>query len=133
MEPARSIARLGFKRWYERQLIESHVWLITVLLCGIGMAAALEVLDLRSAGNTLVTLGFVFAGGLICWKGFERFRFLMVRAEEMASHSTCPACKAYGKFDVVDENARFRVRCRKCANEWVIAGRGDDDPPGEYL
>lgn len=133
MEPARSIARLGFKRWYERQLIESHVWLVTVLLCGIGMAASLEVLDFRNAGDTVVTLGFVFAGGLICWKGFERFRFLMVRAEEMASHSTCEVCSAYGRFSVVDQNARFRVRCRKCGNEWLIAGRTDDQGPANYL
>ena len=133
MEPAHSIARLGFKRWYERQLIESNDWLITVLLCGIAIAAAVEVLDFKNTGDTVVTLSFVFVGGLICWKGFERFRFLMVRAEEMASHSTCETCNAYGRFSVVDENARFRVRCRKCGNEWLIAGRGDDEPPKEYL
>jgi hypothetical protein len=133
MEPARSISRLGFRRWYERQLIESHVWLVTALLCGIAMAALLEVVDFKNAGDTLVTLAFVFVGGLICWKGFERFRTLMVRAEAVASHSTCDACAAYAKFSVVDENARFRVRCRKCGNEWVIHGQAEDGAAGEAL
>ena len=32
MEPARSIGRLGFRKWYERRLIESHAWLVTALL-----------------------------------------------------------------------------------------------------
>ena len=27
MEPADSIGRLGFARWYERRLIEGHAWL----------------------------------------------------------------------------------------------------------
>lgn len=126
MEPACSISRLGFKRWYERQLIEGHVWLVTALLCGIAMAAALEVVDFKNAGDTLVTLAFVFVGGLVCWKGFERYRFLLLRAEEVASHSTCEGCTAYAKFSVVDEHARFRVRCRKCGNEWTICAQADD-------
>ena len=32
MTPADGIRRLGFHRWYERQLIESHVYLVTGLL-----------------------------------------------------------------------------------------------------
>ena len=38
MEPARSIGKLGFRRWYERQLIESHAWLITCFLCALAIA-----------------------------------------------------------------------------------------------
>ena len=33
MEPADSIRRLGFWRWYERQLIEAHAWFITGFIC----------------------------------------------------------------------------------------------------
>jgi len=28
VEPARSIARLGFRKWHERRLIEAHAWLV---------------------------------------------------------------------------------------------------------
>jgi len=52
MEPADSIRRLGFARWYERSLIEGHVWLITVLFCLIAIAACMEELSFvdRSRG-----------------------------------------------------------------------------------
>ena len=46
MEPARTIARLGFRKWYERRLIEAHAWLVTALLCAIYVEAALEGLNL---------------------------------------------------------------------------------------
>ena len=39
MEPADSICRLGFARWYERRLIEGHAWFITGFFCMIAIAA----------------------------------------------------------------------------------------------
>src|SRR5688572_18604079 len=114
IETARSIRKLGFKRWYERQLIESHVWLVTCLLCGIAIAASLEMVNFRNVGATLVTLAFVFTAGLIIMHGFRRYQVLMGLAEGIASHSTCPACNAYAKFRAMDENPRMKVQCRKC-------------------
>ena len=73
-----------------------------------------------------IWVALVFVGGLVCWKGFERFRFLMTRAERVASLSTCGGCNSYAKFSVVDENARFRVRCRKCGSECTISGRDEE-------
>jgi hypothetical protein len=46
-EPARSIGKLGFRKWYERRLIESHAWLITCFLCALGIAASLEGLSFK--------------------------------------------------------------------------------------
>lgn len=120
IETARSIRKLGFKRWYERQLIESHVWLVTCLLCGIAIAASLEMVNLKNLGATLVTLAFVFTAGLIVMHGFRRYQVLMALAEDIASHSTCTACNAYAKFRPMDENPRMKVQCRKCGHEWVI-------------
>ena len=120
MEPARSIAKLGFMRWYERQLIESHVWLVTVLFCGIGIAATVEAINFKDIAGTLVTLAFVFVAGLVCWHGFQRYRKLMLHAENIASQAICEKCDAYGRLKVLDENARMRVRCRMCGNEWTI-------------
>lgn len=42
MEPAESIVRLGFSRWYERQLIESHAYLVT------GSSAARQALSVEA-------------------------------------------------------------------------------------
>ena len=120
LETARSIARLGFKRWYERQLIESHAWLVTVLLCGIAIAASLEMINWKELGTSIVTLAFVFTAGLIVMHGFRRYRAIMTLAEQLASHSVCSACQSYAKFRAMDENPRMKVQCRKCGHQWVI-------------
>ncbi len=121
IETARSIAKLGFRRWYERQLIESHAWLISVLLCGIAIAVSVEMVSLRDPGTAVVTLAFIFTAGLIILHGLRRYQFLMMLAEQLASHSTCTACKTYAKFRALDENPRMKVQCRKCGHEWTIA------------
>ena len=46
-EPARSIEKMGFKRWYERQLLESHAWLVSCILCALAVCAVLELVGLR--------------------------------------------------------------------------------------
>ncbi|MGH8673693.1 MAG: hypothetical protein ACREVG_05230, partial [Burkholderiales bacterium] len=43
MEPAESIGRLGFGRWYERQLMASHAYLVTCFLCIVSVASCYEV------------------------------------------------------------------------------------------
>ena len=54
MDPTASIRKLGFRKWYERELIESHAALVTCLLCGPharrddGEIAAALRLDVRS-------------------------------------------------------------------------------------
>jgi hypothetical protein len=120
IETARSIAKLGFKRWYERQLIESHAWLITCLLCGIAIAASLEMVNWRDLGAAAVTLAFVFTAGLIIMHGFRRYQVLMELAEQLASHSTCSTCQSYAKFRAMDDNPRMKVQCRKCGHQWTI-------------
>ena len=54
MEPADSIVRLGFARWYERRLIEAHAWFVSVFFCMVAIAACLEELSFR--GSTLRSL-----------------------------------------------------------------------------
>lgn len=121
MEPARSIARLGFKKWYERRLMEAHAWLLTALLCAIYVEVALEGLTWK--GNVLAwlgTAGGMFVGGLIVWHGLRRFIALLVEAERFSSHATCATCKAYARFDVVSEQPPLTVRCRQCRQEWSM-------------
>jgi hypothetical protein len=120
LEAARSIARLGFKRWYERQLIECHAWLITCLLCGIAMAASIEMLNFRDVGGTIVTIAFVFTAGLIVMFAFGRYRLLLQQAEHLANNSTCTGCQAYARYRAVDQNPRMKVECRKCGHQWTL-------------
>jgi hypothetical protein len=122
VEPARSIARLGFRRWYERQLIEAHAWLITALLVSISIAVAMEGISFRRPFYEVApTVGLLFVGGLIIWHGFRRFHRILEQANRFAERSTCEVCGAYGRFTVSEEyEEKIRVRCRKCSHQWML-------------
>jgi hypothetical protein len=88
MEPARSIERLGFKRWYERQLLESHAWLVSSILCALAIAATLEVTGFRlTSFSGLLAFGFVYVAGLVGWHGLKRYRTIMREADHMPPQS----------------------------------------------
>jgi hypothetical protein len=122
MEPADSIGRLGFKRWYERQLIESHVYLVTAFLCAVLIATCLEGVDFRALGQkTLALLAICFVAGAIVMLTSRRFLAMLHEATRYAAKSDCPECGAYAKFDVLSGgDATLRVRCRKCSTEWTL-------------
>jgi hypothetical protein len=122
MEPARSITRLGFSKWYERRLIEAHAWLVTALLCAIYVEASLEGMAFN--GNVAAWLGAaggIFVGALIVWHGLGRYAAILREAERYVSQATCRGCKAYARFDVLNELPKIPVRCRKCSHEWTLA------------
>jgi hypothetical protein len=120
-EPARSIERLGFKRWYERQLLEGHAWLVTCFLCALAILATLEVVGLRlSSATGILVLALVYAGGLFCWHSLKRYRAIMAQAERLSEQSTCKACSAYAAFNIIAHQPRMSVRCLKCAHEWTF-------------
>jgi hypothetical protein len=115
------IARLGFRKWYERHLIEAHAWLVTALLCAIVICVSLEGLTLR--GNLFVALGaagVVFFAGLIAWHGARRFLTLLGEAEHLGAQSTCSQCSRYAAFEVIRRAPQMSVRCRKCGHEWTF-------------
>ncbi|MDH5286385.1 MAG: hypothetical protein OEX23_07085 [Betaproteobacteria bacterium] len=119
----------GFRRWYERQLIEGHVWLVTAFLALIMVAIALEVLDFRgSRAGVLALAAIVVAGLALVAFAVRRFHLLLGRAEQLAEQAVCGRCRSYGRFDVVQGHdapesltgRSVRVRCRGCAHEWQI-------------
>jgi hypothetical protein len=121
MEPARSIGRLGFRKWYERRLIESYAWLATALLCAVVLSASLEVLSFTQPIPVwLGNAGVVFVAGLIVWHGVRRFLLILREAEHLGGQSTCKACRKYAAFTVIAESPRMSVRCRKCGHEWTF-------------
>ena len=121
MEPARSIGRLGFRKWYERRLIEGHAWLVTALLCAIVISVSLELLSFsQPLLSWLGNAGVVFVAGLIVWHGVRRFLFILREAEHLGSQSTCKSCRKYAAFTVIGESPRMSVRCRKCGHEWTF-------------
>jgi len=119
----------GFRRWYERQLIEGHVYLVGGVLALFGTLVALEMAEFRGPiGNLLATLATAAASGLASVFAFRRFARLLGMAEYVAGQANCPQCKTYARFRLVQafdvptaiEGRALKVRCRVCANEWTI-------------
>lgn len=137
MDIVKGVRKLGFRKWYERQLIEAHAWLITGFLALILAAALFEVRnDLGGAGQRLLAmLGAVgaAAGCILAWLRYHR----TLEATEIAAElAVCPHCGTYGKLTVVrsiDQSEaaverhpilanlpHLQVRCRQCAGEWRL-------------
>ena len=122
MEPAPGIEKLGFSRWYERQLIEGHAWLITCVLCLVAIAACVETLSLR--GPPLQTLAYAAAVAAACLTGvyaWKRYLRILTVAEYIGERATCASCRAYARFRLIgSDEVSLTVRCRRCAHEWRI-------------
>ena len=122
MNPAGAIGKLGFQRWYERELLLCHSWLVACLLCAFALLALLEDLTLRQFGwDVAAAVAAAFAAGAIAWYALTRYLFMLMRALHIAERSTCPGCGAHGKYRLVGTTARaMTVHCRQCDREWAI-------------
>jgi len=128
MNAHRSIATLGFRRWYERQLIESHLCLVSCFLCMILLVVCLETAlpdagSHRSLSSALVALAAV-AVGLWSWKNY---RTVFARAERYGNVAHCERCGSYGRFEVErasagkeEDEPLLKVRCRQCSHRWTM-------------
>jgi lysylphosphatidylglycerol synthetase-like protein (DUF2156 family) len=130
MTPAEGIRKLGFRRWYERQLVESHAWFITCFLCLILVLACAEDVGLAAGGwKPVIMLAVIAASAALGVSSLHRYRHLLGTAETIAQQSTCTRCTAYGRITVVGSSKAhatsaqpqwMRVQCRRCGNEWLI-------------
>jgi len=118
MEPADSIRRLGFARWYERRLIEGHAWFVSVFICVVAVAACFEELSLRGSLLRLLLYGGVVAASCaVALYGMRRYQEIMTEADLIGEHATCGGCGAYARFRLISPS---EVRCRKCSHEWRL-------------
>ena len=125
MEPADSIRRLGFARWYERRLIEGHLWFVSGFMCMIAIAACMEELSFKgSVARLLFYALIVAASAAIGIFGLVRYQTILVEAERLGEHATCGGCGAYARFRLISQS---EVRCRKCDHEWCLI---EAVPPG---
>ena len=124
MEPADSIRRLGFARWYERRLIEGHAWFISAFLCLVAVAACMEELSFRGSFPRLVFYVTIVAGAVgIGIYGMARYQKILTEAETLGEQATCGGCGAYARFRLISQT---EVRCRKCDHEWRLIGTGGE-------
>lgn len=129
------IRRYGFKRWYERQLIESHAYLALGFVALILLLAGAEALSDQKVGMAYLTILVAAAlGGVLTLIAWKRFRVLLARAEHFAEAATCPGCGVWGKFRVLRQEVEqdedppeagrphwLKVRCAKCEREWDLS------------
>ena len=124
MSAAQSIRRLGFRKWYERELLQGHANLLLLLLATLGLLASVELL---SSQMTLADRAQVLVGAAVSaaigYFALRRYLRLLNHAEYVADQAICRRCDTYAKWELVGEEAngaRLQVRCRKCANCWQI-------------
>jgi hypothetical protein len=120
---AESISRIGFRKWYERQLLSSHGHLVLGLLSAIGLLASVEAFRGGQGDETAMLAMFVLVCAAIGAFAMRQYAFLMMRAEGAANQANCPGCGEYGRFKVVRPRQVDRdidVCCSKCAFEWII-------------
>lgn len=138
MEPADSIRRLGFRKWYERQLIDSHLSFVTCFLAMLMVAIDLEQLQMLSLGlESLMHLLLAFGCIALTVYSWRRYHRVLETAEYYAEFSYCPACKAYGLFRIdnvgrmqtaadrrdsaaTEGRVWMNVTCKKCAHRWRL-------------
>lgn len=124
-ETAAAVSRIGFRKWYERQLLSSHAHIVLAFLSAIALIASMEAF--RGAGHDgqQVTVLFFVVCALVGAWALRRYAFLLLRAERTATQATCPDCGEYGRFRIVRERGNAQevdVHCNKCACQWMISG-----------
>ena len=124
MNLAEGIRKHGFRKWYERQLLQSHAHLALTFLCLVGVFAAFEALTrFRSWSDQATDLAAVLLCAATGLWALRRYLFLLSYAEATAHQADCPHCKAYGRLELLHSDAsgdRVQVRCRACSHVWTI-------------
>jgi hypothetical protein len=124
MKLADSIRKHGFRKWYERELLQSHAHLVLAFFCLIGVFAAFEAFsNLKSwLDQAIDVVAILLCTGIGIW-ALRRYLYFLSHAEATANQADCPGCRAYGSFTVESDDAREQtllVCCRKCRHRWTI-------------
>jgi predicted Zn finger-like uncharacterized protein len=124
MRLAEGLRRQGFRKWYERRLLQGRVHLALVVLCAAGMLGAAgtftPALPLGEQVPGAVLLAACFAVG--AW-ALRRYQRLQAQAEATAIQAACPACKTYARFVLEHEaldGSAVQVSCDACGHRWTI-------------
>ncbi len=137
MDIVKGVRKYGFRKWYERQLIEAHAWLITSFLALILAFALFEVRnDLTAAPQRLLLMAGAVAASAACVLAWLRYHRTLEASEIAAERAVCPHCGTYGRLTIVRSNPHsdaaieqhpiladlphLQLRCRQCEGEWQL-------------
>jgi hypothetical protein len=124
MDLAKGIRKHGFRKWYERELMQSHLHMLLLVFCAIGLLGGFEVFSRQAAPIDQLSIGasIVACFGIGIWS-MRRYLFLLLHAEQVANQAVCAQCKAYGRLEVTRDEPRLQrvgVRCTRCGHGWPI-------------
>ena len=120
---ADGVSRIGFRKWYERQLLTSHAHMVLAVLAVIGLLGSFEALREGSGDERAMNVVFVLlCAGIGLW-ALRRYLFLLNRAEDVANQASCGDCGEYGRFRVVPGAAAgsTEVCCHRYGHRWTIS------------
>jgi hypothetical protein len=116
-----SFIRIGFRKWYERQLLSSHAHMVLAFLSVVALLGSMEAFRTAQGDARFANVLFVVVCAAVGGWAMRRYLFLLMRAEHAANQASCPDCGDYGRFKVVSHRiGEIDVRCRKCARDWVF-------------
>jgi hypothetical protein len=125
MKAVQTIRRIGFSRWYERELLSSHAHLVLLLLCTLGLLGSFEAFSKDAdVGSRLVLAACALASAVIGLWSLRRYLYLLKHAEYVADQAVCGGCQTYAKWDLLKEEEpqrRMEVCCRRCGQRWHIS------------
>jgi len=119
-----SFKRIGFRKWYERQLLSSHAHMVLAFLSVIALMGAMEAFRTSQGDTQLANVTFVVVCAAIGAWALRRYLYLLLRAEQAANQASCPDCGDYGRFRVVGHRPRLQeidVCCSKCSRAWIFS------------
>ncbi len=131
------IRTAGFRRWYERQLIECHAWLVSWFLGLIVLVSGVELAG-SGGGSRFAGIVLLLGGLAVTLFSWSRYRLLLEIAERLGNQAVCSTCGVYAGFSTMDFGPRplpdggdpslenrgggiwLRVKCKKCGDEWIL-------------
>ena len=121
------VRRVGFRKWYERELLSSHAHMVLAVLGAIALLGSPENMRGLPVHEQLLSLSTFVISGAICYWALRRYLFLLMRAETVANQANCEDCGEYGRFTIDHFDAapmQAHVCCMKCAHKWTISTEG---------
>jgi ABC-type nickel/cobalt efflux system permease component RcnA len=118
------IQKLGFRKWYERELLQSHAHMVLLVLCSVGLLGAFEIYDRKLAATQQlnVVVSVLLCVGIGLWSMRVYLRGLM-QAEAVANQADCTGCGTYGRLTLVPHahtSGGVHVQCKGCGHAWCI-------------
>ncbi len=129
------IGQMGFQKWYEKQLKDSHLWLIAAFVCLLALTISFELFAARERIVTvLVKSIMIVSGATIAWVAFKKYSRSIDLARSVGDITICSPC-GYPSFSIVrreipgvnsmptrithDLNQDgLLVSCRRCHHKW---------------